>query len=107
MAQAIFDEHPLGDYLRGLYFPMRYSSIINIYLLAEYGEMPLLIPGTYPVSEQELIALDEHSDGDHKEWLPGILVDFIEVSYLLHFVLSPHTGIFAHTIPYKIAVVFD
>lgn len=88
MAQALFDEHPLGEYLRGLFFPMHWSSIGNISLLADNGEIPLLIPGTYPASEQELIdfstGFDENSDGYRNEWPPQFLLDFIEVSLFYH-----------------------
>lgn len=86
MAQALFDEHPLGDYLRGSYIPIRQSGIL-LMLLADNGETPLLIPGIYPAMEQELVdlnnGLDANSWGDHKEWLPRVLLDFIEVSLLL------------------------
>ncbi|KAF8806915.1 hypothetical protein BYT27DRAFT_7338887 [Phlegmacium glaucopus] len=69
MAQALFDEHPLGDYLR------------------DHGETPLLIPGICPTLEQELVdfninntSIEEHSDADedHKKWPPRALLDFIE-----------------------------
>ena len=56
-------------------------------LLADNGETPLLIPGIYPALEQELVDLnagfDSNSNGDHMEWLPRVLFDFIEVSFLL------------------------
>ena len=58
--------------------------------------MPLLIPGSYPALEQELLnlnaGLDANSIGDHKEWLPLGLLNFIEVSSLLHFFLGPYIG---------------
>jgi hypothetical protein len=86
MAQALFDEHPLGDYLRGSYIPIRYSGM-RIMLLADNGETPLLIPGIHPALEQELVdlnvGLDPNSSGDYKEWLPRVLLDFIQVSFLL------------------------
>ena len=54
--------------------------------LSDNGETPLLIPGIYPGLEQELVdlnaGLDPNSAGDHKEWLPRVLLDFIEVSLL-------------------------
>ena len=54
-----------------------------------------MIPGTYPALEQELddlnAGLDTNSKGDHKQWLPRVLLDFIEVSFL-HFELGTHIG---------------
>ena len=55
--------------------------------LADNGETPLLIPGTYPALEQEPVDLDDglqvgaNSGRDHK--VPRFLLDFIEVSHLL------------------------
>jgi hypothetical protein len=55
-----------------------------------------LIPGIYPALEQELVDLnigrDANSSEDHKEWLPRVLLDFIEVSFLL-FDLGTHIGL--------------
>jgi hypothetical protein len=64
-------------------------------LLADNGETPLSIPGIYPALEQELVDLigchDSNSSGDYKEWLPRVLLDFIEVS-LMPFHLGTHIG---------------
>lgn len=74
-------------------------------LLADNGETPLLIPGIYPALEQELVdlntGLDPNSSGDHKEWLPRVLLDFIEVSFLLldlgtHIELPAQPNIYGH-----------
>jgi hypothetical protein len=55
--------------------------------LVDNGETPLSIPGIYPGLEQELVdlnaRLDANSSGDHKEWLPQLLLDFIDVSFLI------------------------
>ena len=56
-----------------------------------------MIPGIYPALEQELVDFntgrDASSGGDHtKEWLPRVLLDFIEVSFLL-FDLGTHIGL--------------
>ena len=56
-----------------------------------------MIPGIYPALEQELIDLntgrDASSSGDRtKEWLPRVLLDFIEVSFLL-FDLGTHISL--------------
>ena len=65
-------------------------------LLADIGETPLLIPGTCPALEQELVdadaGLDAISNGDVKEWFPRVLLDIIEVSFL-HFDLGTHIGL--------------
>jgi hypothetical protein len=59
--------------------------------------MPLLIPGTCPEMEQELVdlnaGLDANSGGDHEGWLPPDLLNLIEVSFLLHFVLGSYIGV--------------
>ena len=72
-----------------------------------------MIPGIYPALEQELVDLntsrDSNSSGDHKEWLPRVLLDFIEVSFLF-FDLGIHIGrniTFAVTVPITMTVIFD
>lgn len=55
-----------------------------------------MIPGTCPVLERELVDLDGGLDAnpnwDHKEWLPQVLLDFIEVSFL-RFGLGVHIAL--------------
>ncbi|KAF8972738.1 hypothetical protein BDZ97DRAFT_2070616 [Flammula alnicola] len=66
MAQALFDEHPLEEYLR------------------EAGESPMLIPGISPELEQEIdpyygLYDDDMSDECQLDWCPLILLEFLEV----------------------------
>jgi hypothetical protein len=62
-------------------------------LLADNGETPLLIPGIHPALEQELVDLHVGFDANFNgEWLPQILLDFIEVSFL-HFDIGTHIGL--------------
>ena len=69
---------------------MRYKTHV---IATDIGETPLLIPGIYPGLEHELVdlnvGLDSNSSG---EWLPRVLLDFIEVS-LLPFDLRTYIGI--------------
>lgn len=56
--------------------------------------MPLLIPGTCPELEQEFVGLNAGLDANSDEgWLPPGLLNFIEVSVLLHFVLGSYIGV--------------
>ncbi|KAF8159343.1 hypothetical protein B0H34DRAFT_796600 [Crassisporium funariophilum] len=66
MAQALFNEHPLGEYLR------------------DAGEASSLMPGISPELQQEIDPnhgfFDEISDEDQQDWCPQVLLDFVEVS---------------------------
>lgn len=108
MAQALFDEHPLGDYLRGSYIPSRPLERYKNHIIGtDNGETPLLIPGIYPALEQELVDLiaghNSNSSGDYKEWLPRVLLDFIEVSLLLSD-LGTHIGLYRRKITFAVTV---
>jgi hypothetical protein len=65
----------------------------NIWLFTDNGETPLLVPGTCPALEQELV--DDFNtgfdDGSDEEWRPRLLLDFIEVSLLFHLGSTVHS----------------
>ncbi|KDR80851.1 hypothetical protein GALMADRAFT_91528 [Galerina marginata CBS 339.88] len=78
MAQALFDEHPLEEYLRGA------------------GESLVSIPGTTTELERELDPnfefLDDSFDGSVPDWRPPYLLEFIEVFQSLLSAHSPSTS---------------
>jgi hypothetical protein len=78
MAQPLFDDHPLQQYLRGLtisyvllqfYLGMRFTAA---------GEPPEVMPGSTPEFLQDLDEFEPDLD-DEPEWRPDLLVRVLEV----------------------------
>lgn len=72
MAQALYGEHPLDDYLRGQSFPMEmYRTLpkLLLFILKESGDLPDHVPGAYADSsddEQEVEDIIVDSDSQWK-----------------------------------------
>jgi len=88
MAQALFDDHPLEEYLRSTSSKLsrvHTSNTSPIHIGA--GEDPEFIPGSSAALELELELLRhaQSGDSDHLEefeWRPLFLIQMIEVSRL-------------------------
>lgn len=92
MAQAVFDEHPLEEYLRG---PWNFGSTTNTCLLLlskDAGESPQILPGISLELEREMDPYHDLFDSAWDEeplpnWCPQILLEFIQVSTLYNYFL--------------------
>jgi len=84
MAQAVFDQHPLGDYLRGRCVTKQHSNDTLIRCLLEAGESQFSIPGITSDFERELDPnfnqVDQDLDVCQPEWRPRLLIEVLQVS---------------------------
>ncbi|KAJ7807310.1 hypothetical protein B0H14DRAFT_3483415 [Mycena olivaceomarginata] len=81
MAQAVFDDHPLEQYLRAA------------------GEPPEIMPGSAPEFVQDLNY--EEPEEEEPEWRPVLLVQFVEMLQSL-FTPPPNSSLFAERFKYDV-----
>ena len=91
MAQPIFDEHPLQDYLRRLFFT--YLFPLSHHNLTESGDIFEPMPGAMsdlsnPFSEE--YADDPDADLNLWSWLPMPVLHLAEVSLSFHAFYQAH-----------------
>lgn len=84
MAQALFDEHPLEEYLRGV-LVHRSNAPPDLHVdVIDAGESSITIPGISSELECELDPNhsdfhDDASDDTMLDWLPQYIIEFLEV----------------------------
>ncbi|KAJ7797498.1 hypothetical protein B0H14DRAFT_2618871 [Mycena olivaceomarginata] len=99
MAQAVFDDHPLEQYLRGATNLLHFRPIVSPNNRTAAGEPPEIMPGSAPEFVQDLNY--EEPEEEELEWRPVLLVQFVEMLQSL-FTPPPNSSLFAERFKYDV-----
>lgn len=78
MAEALFDEHPLEEYLRGPSLRYKAGCVSDMTATAESGDRPETVPGGLNES-----AFDDENSCVDLEWVPSLPGNALEVMWCL------------------------